>query len=207
PGWYANNSVKWVRELIVAETPLYGEEWRQYGKWQNERYRLLGSEDVPEAADSIHHCDTQDAMEEATKQPPFIYDQLVKSAIGRPRDNEVIHTVEPTEIVGAAWAGDDDIDVVDVSTDGGNSWHSATLDETTDDGYGWTLFRYQWDPKPGTHVVCSRAKDDRGRSQPRSIASPIDEDDESDDNTVPWNQGGYCSNAYLPCSVTVSVEP
>ena len=52
----------------------------------------------------------------------------------------------------------------------------------------WAPFAFDWDAPAGEHVLCARAHDATGRSQP---AAP------------PWNVGGYANNALQRIPVTV----
>lgn len=102
----------------------------------------------------------------------------VKSLITAPADNAAV--ARDVRISGFAWAGDEDISRVDVSTDGGRTWSRADLGRDRA-RYAWRQFEYRWQPAgSGSYVVLSRAADSRGRVQP----------------IVPeWNPAGYVWNA------------
>ncbi|MCA9657322.1 MAG: molybdopterin-dependent oxidoreductase [Myxococcales bacterium] len=80
-------------------------------------------------------------------------------------------------LTGCAWGGDAPIDRIEVTTDGGATWHEAqviTPDEhfardaglTSDDLKGaWALFTYAWRPHPGEYLVASRATNADGEVQ------------------------------------------
>ena len=69
------------------------------------------------------------------------------------------------EITGYAWTGRGNVARVEVSTDGGDTWHDAALQEpvlpkcTTRFRYGW-----EWDGAPA--YILSRATDETGYVQP-----------------------------------------
>ena len=113
---------------------------------------------------------------------------------------------ESITVRGVAWAGDDAVAGVEISTDGGKTWHDAELFGPTYSG-AWRLFRYDWDAEPGTHVLYSRATDELGRRQPARISKPDAWDDALDEDAYPWNAGGYGANAYEPNGVTIEVLP
>jgi hypothetical protein len=89
----------------------------------------------------------------------------VKSEIVRPRAGENL-TVGPQRIFGVAWAGEEEIARVEVSTDGGRSWSEADL-LGPDARYSWTLWEHHWTaPAPGTYVLLARAVTTSGQAQP-----------------------------------------
>jgi hypothetical protein len=90
----------------------------------------------------------------------------VQSVIIRPADGERL-TSGPRPIDGWAWsvwpvAG------VEVSVDGGASWHEARLEERGNTP-AWQLFTFDWDAAaPGRYQIQCRATDDHGREQTTS---------------------------------------
>lgn len=69
------------------------------------------------------------------------------------------------EISGLAWSGRGRISRVEVTTDGGRTWHRAAL-ETPVLPRCHTRFRYVWKWSGGRHVLASRAVDETGYVQP-----------------------------------------
>ncbi|MBI5745767.1 MAG: molybdopterin-dependent oxidoreductase [Nitrospirae bacterium] len=68
-------------------------------------------------------------------------------------------------IKGIAFAGDEGISKVEVSTDGGRSWNEALIEETISQ-YAWIKWRYIWNiPKSGEYSMVVRATDMKGRLQ------------------------------------------
>jgi hypothetical protein len=63
-------------------------------------------------------------------------------------------------------AGSAGVRRVEVSTDGGRSWHDAEIVENR--GYNlWTVWKYHFAPaKPGDYVIRARATDGKGHVQP-----------------------------------------
>ncbi|XVH33173.1 sulfite oxidase (plasmid) [Haloferacaceae archaeon DSL9] len=213
PGWYGNNNVKWVAEMEVMDMMMYGEEWEQYHNWQQDSYRLLAEGQEPVQVDSLEAFETQKQMDmEASGEvdhPPYIYDQLTKSLIGYPCGDRPVSPREQDgmiEIVGVAWAGDDAVERVEVSFDEGDTWETAELFGPDMGAGGWRQFRYLWDAEPGEYTIVSRATDEHGRTQPRDVATADEGLLTIENDLFPWNQDGYCCNAYLPDGVTVTVE-
>lgn len=104
----------------------------------------------------------------------------VKSLITRPAANARVAPGEAVEVRGAAWAGENEIVRVEVSTDLGRSWQPAEL-EADRAPFAWRRFHYQWKTptERGSYAVMSRAADSRGRVQP--VAEQ-------------WNPSGYLYN-------------
>ena len=82
-------------------------------------------------------------------------------------------------VAGVAWAGENQIARVEVSTDGGGTWHDARLGSDKAP-FAWRRFSYDWRLAAGAAAtVVARATDDRGRTQPDVPA---------------WNPSGYLYN-------------
>jgi hypothetical protein len=70
-------------------------------------------------------------------------------------------------IRGYAWSGAGAIDQVEVSADGGETWHSAHI-ERPRDRFMWVRWSYRWDARAkGRYRLMSRATDEAGRVQSR----------------------------------------
>ncbi|MFC4439619.1 MULTISPECIES: sulfite oxidase [Natrialbaceae] len=212
PGWFGNNCVKWVAELEVTEKMHAGEAWADYVEWQHESYRMLAADQEPSERESIDEFDTRAQMDaEAAGEidyAPYLYDQLVKSLVGYPGENATLEPREQDgriEIVGVAWAGDDRAERVEISVDGGETWADADFFGQDLGPYGWRQFRYCWDAEPGEYTIVSRATDEHGRNQPRTVADAEEGLLTIEDDRFPWNQDGYGNNAYLPHGVDVTV--
>jgi hypothetical protein len=111
----------------------------------------------------------------------------VKSSLTAPEDGSKA-PLGPMVIRGFAWAGENAIERVDVSTDGGARWQAAQL-SSQKLPFAWRLFTLNWTPRdPGYYTIMSRATDTAGRVQP--IVSP-------------WNPSGYLWNGIDRVGVTV----
>jgi sulfane dehydrogenase subunit SoxC len=208
PGWYGINSVKWLSELRVMDSMVTEGSLDRSGthaRWQQDSYRLYPEDASPEHRDIVGTVDTWEQLESSSVEHPYTFDANVMSVIGRPTGDEPIPAGGRVEVRGVAWAGDDDIERVEVSTDDGETWDEAALFGPSYMG-AWRLFRAEWNPDPGSHTLCSRASDDRGRTQPATIGTPEEGFDAIENGQYPWNEGGYGANAYRPNAVTVEVS-
>ena len=70
-------------------------------------------------------------------------------------------------IWGWAW-GDAPIASVEVSVDGGDTWHAASIGARKD--RSWQKFEYEWQPPEGRYVVMCRCTDVNGETQPAADA-------------------------------------
>lgn len=137
PGWEGNASVKWVRRIELSDRPgMFRDETSKY------------TDPLPDGT---------------ARQFSFVMD--AKSIITNPTYPRRLSEPGFVEISGYAWTGRGLIERVEVSTDGGDSWHDAVLQEpvlpkcTTRFRHGW-----EWDGGPA-HLL-SRATDETGYTQP-----------------------------------------
>lgn len=141
-GWYGMASIKWLKRIVVTDRPFDGYfQTMSYTIWQPNPAGLMTL--VPVAGIPV------------------------KSQLARPTLDEVIKAGAEYRIRGAAWCGDAELQSVEISTDGGESWQTAELTGESS-RYAWRLFEYRWQvPKAaGRHTVMSRATDSQGRVQP-----------------------------------------
>ncbi|MGH2515168.1 MAG: molybdopterin-dependent oxidoreductase, partial [Ktedonobacterales bacterium] len=93
------------------------------------------------------------------------------SRIDLPHDGDLL--VAGTRFVaGIAFAADRGIARVDVSTDGGQSWHPATLRRPLGN-LTWVLWEYPWNATSGRYVIAARAIDLAGNVQTPTYAPPL----------------------------------
>jgi DMSO/TMAO reductase YedYZ molybdopterin-dependent catalytic subunit len=165
PGWYGMTHVKWLRSIEVVAEPFLG--------WQQQlAYRLRASED--DEGRPVTRM-----LPRSLLVPPGIPDFLT-------RDRFLARG--PCRLTGRAWSGWAPIERVEVSTDGGETWADAVLEEPLS-VYAWRGWSYEWNAEPGEHELCCRATDAAGNTQP---AAPD------------WNIDGYCNNAVQRVRVVVS---
>ncbi|ELY58999.1 sulfite oxidase [Natronolimnohabitans innermongolicus] len=209
PGWYGVNNVKWLEELRVTDSMVTDGALDRPGEhayWQQEAYRIRPEGVEPEPSETVEAVDTWDQLEGAVDHP-YTFDATVMSVIGEPDGESPVTPAEDGTVTirGVAWAGDDAVERIEVSTDGGETWADAELFGPEYDG-AWRLFRYEWDPVPGEYALYSRATDEYGRRQPARISDPEAWRDALEDDRFPWNEGGYAANAYEPNGLEVTVE-
>jgi DMSO/TMAO reductase YedYZ molybdopterin-dependent catalytic subunit len=158
PGWIGSTNVKWLARITVLEQ-------EHDGHFMVKGYR---SPRVPVAPG--------DKVE--PKDMAVVTELDVKSLIARPADGSKA-PLGTVRVAGAAWAGEGEIERVEVSTDFGRTWQPARLG-TDRARYAWRLWEFEWAARePGAYVLLSRATDSRGRTQP----------------IVPnWNPSGYLWN-------------
>jgi DMSO/TMAO reductase YedYZ molybdopterin-dependent catalytic subunit len=139
PGWYGDASVKWLRRIEVTDRPFRG--YYQTVKCTVQRQRGDRLEAEPVRA------------------------MCLKSEIVRPQADAVLHP-GANRLFGIAWAGDEQVTRVDVSTDGGQSWSPAHL-LGRPQPYCWTLWEYLWEAVlPGSYALLARAHSASGQVQP-----------------------------------------
>ncbi|MDG6103196.1 sulfite oxidase [Dactylosporangium aurantiacum] len=160
PGWIGIAAIKWLGRIEVSTGPLFS-------PWNTQFYRLFGP---------TYPADGE-----------LIGRQVVKSAFELPwaatlaaGRTHVLH--------GRSWSGNGPIRRVEVSTDGGASWHPATA--TGRRGGAWQQWSYRWRPAgPGAYALRARAVDVTGAGQPE---------------VTPFNTLGYLFDAVVAHPVTVA---
>jgi DMSO/TMAO reductase YedYZ molybdopterin-dependent catalytic subunit len=163
PGWYGVASVKWLSRIQVVNTPFRG--YFQTVKYTVQKQR--GEEIETEIVQAM----------------------TVKSEIIRPQPDAVLG-IGTNRIFGVAWAGEEAVERVEVSTDGGRSWNPAQLIGMKA-AYCWTLWEYLWETaQPGSYSLCVRATSASGRTQPDRHDSLL---------------GGYMIHAVRPTPVEIEL--
>jgi DMSO/TMAO reductase YedYZ molybdopterin-dependent catalytic subunit len=167
PGWDGTSWVKWVTRLTPAAKETSG-------FFMNPGYRY-----------------PKFALPPGTPARPaeleVIEGMPVKSTITAPADQGKL-PIGALSIRGFAWAGENQIERVEISTDGGSRWQDAEL-PSAKLPFAWRLWRFPWRPTaPGYYTILSRATDSAGRVQPFVPA---------------WNPSGYLWNGIDRIGVTV----
>ena len=89
-------------------------------------------------------------------------------------------------IAGVAFAGERGISKVEVSTDGGKTWNTATL-KTPKSPYSWVLWAYMWTPTTsGTQTIVVRATDGASELQDPTATQTFP-DGATGDNSIQVN--------------------
>jgi DMSO/TMAO reductase YedYZ molybdopterin-dependent catalytic subunit len=139
PGWYGVASVKWLRRIEVLERPFHG--YYQSVKYTVQRATPSGTETV------------------------VVGPMAVKSELIRPSAGSELG-IGTNRLFGVAWAGEESVARVEVSTDAGRTWNPANLigPQTP---YSWTPWEYLWEvAEPGEYSLLTRAVSASGRVQP-----------------------------------------
>jgi sulfane dehydrogenase subunit SoxC len=141
PGVQGVSSVKWLRRLEVGDQP-----------WNTRE-------------ESLHYVDL---MPNGIHRQ-YTWIQEAKSVITSPSGGQTIGTRGYQEIRGLAWSGRGKVKRVDVSTDGGRNWRTATL-QAPILPKALTRFRFDWRWQGEPALLQSRVIDETGYVQP-SIAA------------------------------------
>jgi sulfane dehydrogenase subunit SoxC len=137
PGWEGNANIKWLRRIEVGDGPWETRE-------ETSKYT--------------------DLMPDGTARQ-FTFVMEAKSVITNPSGGQTIANRGFYEITGLAWSGRGKITRVDVSTDGGETWEQATLQEPVLP-VALTRFRFPWSWDGQAARLQSRAVDETGYVQP-----------------------------------------
>jgi sulfane dehydrogenase subunit SoxC len=165
PGWYGMTNVKWLSEITVLTEPFTGYQ-------QTRAYRMRQTADEP--GEPITRM-----LPRALMMPPGVPDFMSRERYLR----EGTITLR-----GRAWSGHGAIASVEVSTDGGQAWRAAELEEQRSPA-AWCGWTFEWEATEGGHELRSRATDASGLSQPAE---------------APWNLGGYANNSAQRVVVNVT---
>lgn len=158
PGWGGVNWVKWIAHMRLISH-------ESFSHYNRERYVVL---------------------DESGTVVGKVRELQVKSIITGPTKGA---TLKPgaVQVRGWAWSGGHGISRVELSADGGASWHAATLDSDLGPR-AWRGFCWSWQATPGAHTLLARATDGNGATQPLE---------------APFNPLGYLNNSVHRVRVTV----
>jgi DMSO/TMAO reductase YedYZ molybdopterin-dependent catalytic subunit len=165
PGWYGMTNVKWLSSITVATEPYDGYQVAT-------AYRFRRSED--EDGRPVTRMRPRSLM-----APPGVPDFFTRSRVV---------DAGPVRLEGRAWSGRAPIAAVEVSVDGGSTWNDAGLTRELEGPWAWCGWTFGWQAEPGEHVLCCRATDAAGETQPLEPE---------------WNVGGYENNAVQRVPVLV----
>jgi sulfane dehydrogenase subunit SoxC len=136
PGWEGNANVKWLRRIELSDQPYMTRE-------ETSKY-------------------TYSVKDNRIRQ--FSFEMDARSIITFPSYPQHVEKGW-IEIRGIAWSGWGKIQTVEVSTDAGNTWNRATLQEPVL-SKSHTVFRYLWNWNGQQTAILSRAMDETGYVQP-----------------------------------------
>ena len=159
PGWDGACWVKWLTRITVRTAPTDG-------FFMKPAYRFPRHNVVPGNVANPEDLQTIEGMQ-------------VKSVITSPQNDQRLAWGE-SRIRGYAWAAEERIKSVEISTDGGSRWTETQI-VSPNQNFAWVLWEASWRPKsPGYTTIMSRATDTGGRVQPIEAT---------------WNPSGYVWNA------------
>lgn len=162
-GWTGANCVKWLYKITVLERPFEG-------FYMDKVYRVY-----------------QKGQEPDTGQ--YVTSLNLKSIITQPLKGERIRTGKIT-VLGAAYAGESDVDKVEISVDQGENWVTAQCIGPHEQ-YAWRQWQYIWKvEEKGRYTIMSRATDGEGRQQPMNAS---------------WNVLGYGNNGVVEHAITIDI--
>ena len=170
PGWIGSSMQKWLTRIRLRDRA------HDSAKMSGYSYRIPAYPATPGVAPP------PEDMRIATSW-------IVKSLITRPRADRETAAGDSVQVGGHAWAGENRVDRVLVSTDFGISWREAALTGPAN-RYAWhhwsteLIFRQR-----GYYEIRARAFDDSGNAQPFR---------------QPWNPKGYLGNVIHRVPVLVS---
>ncbi len=141
PGWEGSLWVKWLRRIEVGDRPWHHRE-------ETSRYTDLLANG---------------------KARQFSFVMEAKSVITRPSPEVAMRRRGRQVLTGLAWSGRGAISRVDVSLDGGRSWHPARLDPPVLPRC-LTRFYFEWEWNGERVYLQSRAMDETGYVQPHAQA-------------------------------------
>ena len=118
---------------------------------------------------------------------PMLTAMGVRNIITYPLDEDSPLERGSHAIRGLAWSGVGGIAMVEVSVDGGNTWHQAHIEDPRE-RWLWARWAYLWKvDRPGAYRILARATDVRGRVQPQT----------------PWNYQRKHFDGIVPSDVVV----
>jgi DMSO/TMAO reductase YedYZ molybdopterin-dependent catalytic subunit len=170
-GWPASASGKWLREIRIRDRVHDG------AKMTGNAYRVPCEPVAP-------------GTTVADADMCIIESMPVKSLITLPRSGIRHKVTDPLQLRGHAWAGDNSVKSMAVSTDFGATWKNCQL-QAAANRLAWQHWSAEIRfPQTGYYEVWARATDDQGHSQPMVVPG--------------WNPKGYLNNAAHRIAVAVT---
>ena len=171
PGWIGSAMQKWFNRIWVRNQVHDSEKMSGYS------YRIPAYPPVPGSKPP------QNEMVIATSG-------VIKSLITKPQSNMVVKVGDPVKARGRAWAGENKVNKVHISTDFGIRWQETRLIQPAN-RYAW----YHWETEitfenRGYYEIWARVFDNKGDAQPFS---------------QPWNPKGYLGNVIHRVPVLINI--
>ena len=161
-GWPASVSGKWLSQILVRNKVHDGE------KMSGHSYKMPKSPIEPGA-------------QVADKDLEIIESMPVKSLITYPKSGAILTDNQKLVLRGHAWAGDLEVNAMQISIDYGATWQKCNLQKPKN-RLAWQHWSSEVNfPKKGYYEVWAKATDAKDVSQPMVIPA--------------WNPGGYLNNS------------
>ena len=145
PGLYGMSNAKWITGIEVVKNTYLG-YWQQRG-WE------------------------EDAMYQTGSSIVIPGNEQVTSVFGISGSSSIPLGIVP--IAGLAFAGDRGISKVEVSTDGGKTWTTASLMDPLS-SFTWVFWFANWNPpSEGRYSLQVRATDGQGNLQAATMSAPF----------------------------------
>ncbi len=162
PGWPGSASHKWLNRIVIRDVEHDGQGMT------GTSYRVPIKPMIPGAEADPANFRILESMP-------------VRSIITNPANGTTLAAgTGAVALRGAAWAGDHEVERVDVSIDFGATWRPATL-AAPRNRYDWVRWTAEFQlPSDGYYEIWSRATDDQGVMQPHVAGN--------------WNPQGYGGN-------------
>ena len=172
PGWTATYWMKHLVSIEAATKPFDG-------FWMKSAYR------IPNGKFPI--IERFLSQENDANTP--ITEMVVNSLTTSPAEGQRFKFGRPIDVSGIAWDGGYGVRLVEVSTDGGKTWHEASLGK--DDGrFAFRPWSYRFNPAgAGTYRITAKATNRVGQTQ-------VD--------TLIFNPAGYHNNVIRPTTISVA---
>ena len=172
PGWTATYWMKHLVSIEAATKPFDG-------FWMKSAYR------IPNGKFPI--IERFLSQENDANTP--ITEIVVNSLTTSPAEGQRFKFGRPIDVSGIAWDGGYGVRLVEVSTDGGKTWHEASLGK--DDGrFAFRPWSYRFNPAgAGTYRITAKATNRVGQNQ-------VD--------TLIFNPAGYHNNVIRPTTISVA---
>jgi len=162
-GWTGANCVKWLQRITVLDRPCAG-------FFMDNVYRVFQKGQDPKAGEVVTGI-------------------KLKSVITQPLPDATL-PAGTVVVLGAAYAGEADVERVEVSPDGGASWNPADF-IGPHEPHAWRQWQYLWKAEDkGDYLIMACAADSQGRRQPMQAA---------------WNSLGYGNNGVREHAVKVTI--
>jgi DMSO/TMAO reductase YedYZ molybdopterin-dependent catalytic subunit len=162
-GWTGANCAKWLQKITVLDRPYEG-------FFMEKVYRVFQKDQDPKSGSVVT----------AIK---------LNAIITQPLQDERLQ-VGPVTILGAAYAGEGEVALVEISVDNGTNWRPAAFIGPREK-FAWRQWQFIWEAKDkGDFKIMARATDAEGQVQPMNGS---------------WNVLGYGNNGSLEHAILVHI--